>query len=133
MLTTVFAFATIIILAEPASLVATEVIPAGKVITPDNTRAVEGTEGQAELLYGREVKRTVYSGQAVRLENTAAPRLVLRNQTVILRYVSGALEITVSGRALADASAGETVNVMNLGSRKLVRGIVQPDGSVLAS
>ena len=81
---------------------------------------------------GREVRRTVYAGQEVRLDNTQAPRLVSRNQLVTVKYISGGLEITTTGRAMGEAAANESVTVLNLESRKLVNGVVQQDGWVLA-
>ena len=58
--------------------------------------------------------------------------LVKRNQTVSVKYIKGALEITTTGRAMGDAAANETVTVLNQESRQLVQGVVQESGWVLA-
>jgi flagella basal body P-ring formation protein FlgA len=78
------------------------------------------------------VKRTVYAGQPITLDNTRPVRLVTRNQVVTIKYISGPLEISTTGRAMGEAAANETVSVLNLQSRQLVQGIVQADGWVLA-
>jgi flagella basal body P-ring formation protein FlgA len=116
-----------------ASLVATDVIRAGDQISESNVEAKDGVVADEDTpLFGREVRRTVYAGQTIRATNTKAPRLVSRNQAVTVRYVSGGLEITMMGRAMADGVAGENISVMNTKSRELVQGTVTENGWILA-
>ena len=115
-----------------SSLVATEVIRSGDMVTAANisTESGDAVPGDNPLI-GREVRRTVYEGQAVSLDDTRPARLVKRNQLVTVKFVSGALEITTTGRAMGEAAAEETVSILNLSSKKIVTGIVQKDGWVL--
>jgi flagella basal body P-ring formation protein FlgA len=123
----------IIALSDATSLVASEVIKAGDVVTVANAGLMEGDGPEVyDVFMGREVKRTVYPGQAITLDNTRAQRLVTRNQIVTIRYIKGGLEISTSGRAMGEAALNEPVTVLNLQSRQLVQGIVQADGWVLA-
>ncbi len=124
-----FAFSAVLALTNASSLTASEVIRAGQVVTAANT-AQEG-QGEADLI-GREARRTLYPGQAVTMENTRPARLVSRNQIVTLKYISGGLEISTTGRAMNEAALNEPVSVLNLQSRQLVQGIVQETGWVLA-
>lgn len=124
-----FAFSAVLALTNASSLTASEVIRAGQVVTVANT-AQEG-QGEADLI-GREARRTLYPGQAVTMENTRPARLVSRNQIVTLKYISGGLEISTTGRAMNEAAFNEPVSVLNLQSRQLVQGIVQETGWVLA-
>lgn len=115
------------------SLVAAEVIRAGDSVTVSNAELPEGESPEAyDMFAGREVKRTVYAGQPITLENTRPARLVTRNQVVTIKYISGPLEISTTGRAMGEAALNETVSVLNLQSRQLVQGVVQADGWVLA-
>lgn len=124
-----FAFSALLALTNASSLTASEVIRAGQVVTAANT----AHEGQGEGgLIGREARRTLYPGQAVTLENTRPARLVSRNQIVTLKYISGGLEISTTGRAMNEAALNEPVSVLNLQSRQMVQGIVQETGWVLA-
>jgi flagellar basal body P-ring formation protein FlgA len=113
---------------DASSLVAAEVIRAGDRVSAANTV----TEDINDPLLGREVRRTIYVGQAITADNTRSPMLVKRNQVVSIRYVKGPLEITTIGRAMGEAGANETVTVLNQDSRQLVHGIVQEEGWVLA-
>lgn len=116
-----------------SSLVASEVIRAGDVVTAANASAENGDAASMDTaMIGREARRTIYAGQAITADNTRPVRLVTRNQTVTLKYVSGGLEISTTGRAMGEAALNEPVTVMNLQSRKLVQGIVQENGWVLA-
>ena len=112
-----------------SGLVATEVLRSGDIITEDNASLEPGGDYEdATSLLGREVKRTVYQGQPIKPENTRSRRLVRRNQVVSVVYVSGPLEITMTGRALGEAGVGDTVEVMNADSRKVITGTVTPEG-----
>jgi flagella basal body P-ring formation protein FlgA len=123
----------IVALSDASSLVAAEVIRAGDAVTVANAELAEGADPDAyDDFAGREVRRTVYAGQPITMENTRPARLVTRNQIVTIKYVSGALEISTTGRAMGEAGANDSVSVLNLQSRQMVQGIVQADGWVLA-
>lgn len=114
-------------------LVAESPIRAGDIVSWDNSELDGGGDAAADdPRLGREVKRTVYAGQPITMDNTQAPRIVKRNQTVTVRYIKGGLEISTSGRALGDAAAGETISVMNLSSRQTIQGVVHKEGWVIA-
>ena len=126
-------FGVIAAITDASSLVAAEVIRAGDRVSAANAMTDAGTAADAdESLLGREVRRTIYAGQSITTDNTRPPMLVKRNQIVTLKYISGALEITTTGRALGEAGLSESVSVLNPDSRQLVQGIVQEGGWVLA-
>lgn len=127
-----FGFGMLSAMAGASSLVAAEVIRAGDPVTIVNSTTEEGDSAAGDPLIGREVRRTVYVGKPITLENTRPPLLVRRNQIVSLKYIKGGLEITASGRALGEAGANETVTVLNQQSKQTVQGIVQENGWVLA-
>lgn len=126
-------FGAIATVTDASSLVAAEVIRAGDRVSAANAVTDAGTAADAEeSLLGREVRRTIYTGQSITADNTRPPMLVKRNQIVTLKYINGALEITTTGRALGEAGLSETVSVLNPDSRQMVQGIVQEGGWVLA-
>ena len=125
-------FGAVAVFADASSLVAAEVIPAGGGVTVANAELRDGDGPELYDLYaGREVRRTVYAGQPITFENTRSARLVTRNQVVMIKFISGPLEISTSGRAMGDAALNETVSVLNLQSRQMVQGVVKADGWVL--
>jgi flagella basal body P-ring formation protein FlgA len=126
-------FSVFLALSNASSLVASEVIRAGDLVTPANASVDDIAAASADTqLIGREAKRTIYAGQPVTLDNTRPARLVTRNQIVTVKYIKGGLEISTTGRAMGEASLNEPVTVLNLQSRQMVQGIVQESGWVLA-
>lgn len=122
-----------VFLNSAASFVATDVIRAGDKVSQTNISTETGDAAPADdPVIGREVRRTVYAGQKVSMDNTQPARLVTRNQLVTIKYITGGLEISTTGRAMSEASANEEVNVLNLNSRQMIHGVVQEDGWVLA-
>lgn len=120
-------------LVPQSTLIATEVIRSGDMVSEINSQIDASFEGQVDLgLIGREVRRTVYKGQEIKPENTRSRRLVRRNQMVSVKYLAGNLEILITARALGEASAGDTVEVMNTQSRKVITGTVTDQGWILA-
>jgi flagella basal body P-ring formation protein FlgA len=121
------------LLNSAASFVATDVIRAGERVSSTNITTEAGDAAPMDHpVIGREVRRTVYAGQPISMDNTQPARIVSRNQLVTIKYIRGGLEISMTGRAMGEAAANEDVSVLNLQSRQMVHGIVQKDGWVLA-
>ncbi|MBO9473766.1 MULTISPECIES: flagellar basal body P-ring formation chaperone FlgA [unclassified Shimia] len=118
-------------------VVATQTIRANTIVTADVVGVkkgdVAGVHSDLEAVIGQEARKAIYPGRPIRLGDIGAPALVERNQVVNLRYNAGGLAISTEGRSLARAGAGESLRVMNIGSRSTVTGIVMPDGSVHVS
>jgi len=119
-------------LTASGSIVAEDVIRSGEVITPGMLVTEDGTPVFDSPLIGREARRTVYAGREVSLENTQSPRLVTRNQVVTVKYIRGGLEISTTARAMEEGGLNDTVSLINTNSRKMVSGVVQSGGWVLA-
>jgi flagella basal body P-ring formation protein FlgA len=116
------------------SVVATRTLRAQTVIGPDDLTVVDarlpGALADPELALGLETRVAIYAGRPVMPGDLGAPTLVQRNQMVSLVYMAGGLAISTEGRALSRGSEGETVRVINLGSRTTVSGRVGSDGAV---
>ena len=126
-----------VFLAGPAfaeSVIAVRTLRPHTVIGPGDITIVDadlpGALQDTALAIGRETRVAIYAGRPVKAEDLGAPTLVNRNQRVPIVYVSRALAIAAEGRALESGAVGDTVRVMNLGSRTTVSGIVGTDGSV---
>ena len=105
-----------------SSLVVKEVIRAGDTVTAANISTETGALVDTD---------NPLVGQELSMDDTRPARLVRRNQLVTVKFVSGALEITTTGRAMGEATEDEAVAILNLNSKKIVNGIVQKDGWVL--
>ncbi|GGK52310.1 flagellar basal body P-ring formation chaperone FlgA [Salinarimonas ramus] len=97
-------------------------------------RAVEQVPADGRLdaieVDGRVARRTLAAGQLLRQGDVERPVLVERNGTVLMVYESGALTLTLRGRARQAGSEGDIVDVENPVSERIVQGEVIGPGTV---
>jgi flagella basal body P-ring formation protein FlgA len=67
-------------------------------------------------------------GQPLRATDVQAARVVRRGEILTLRYATGALQLTVQARALADACLGQRVRVVNTLSNRTLEATVSGPG-----
>src|SRR5690606_11551785 len=79
---------------------------------------------------GLAARRSLRSGQPLRLADLEPPTLVGRGEKVTLIYNSAGMTLTAQGQALGRAAKGEIVDVLNLQSRRTVSGTVIGRGQV---
>ena len=123
-------------------LIAAHALPAGTLITPENT-AVEKYMSNApsqtsdSWVYGMITKRDIACGTTITEAMAGykeSPVLIKKYQKVILKLETGGLLVSAPGEATQDGRLGEIIPVQR-GSRqtrdlKIVLGEVMPDGTV---
>lgn len=83
-----------------------------------------GTITELASAVGLETRKSLYPGRPIEQSDLGPITVIDRNANVVLKYKSGPLEITTDGRALARASIGDRIQVMNSDSRLIVTGRV---------
>lgn len=118
-------------------LVAARSVPAQAVLRESDVRAktVEGRPPHGSIaeireLLGKQTTRAVSAGSMWRANHVKPVPLVARGESVRLRIETGALWIEGPGRAREDGLAGDSIRVLNLTSRREVRGTVTAEGLV---
>lgn len=81
-------------------------------------------------IIGQAARRSLRAGAPLNPDDLAAPLMVERQDLVTLVYRHGALALTVRARAMDDGAEGQSIDVMNLQSDRIVRGIVAGHGLV---
>ena len=66
----------------------------------------------------------------IRPQDIGQPAIIERNQIVTIVFSTGGLVITADGRSLGRGGVGDTLRVMNIGSRKTVSGLVLENGTI---
>ncbi|MEA1938791.1 MAG: flagellar basal body P-ring formation chaperone FlgA [Pseudomonadota bacterium] len=84
-------------------------------------------------LVGMSPRRPLAAGRPIRERDIQQPLLVKRNHFVQISYLRGNLSLGCRGRALADASKGETVRVLNPASNRIVDAVVTGSDQVAVS
>jgi flagellar basal body P-ring formation protein FlgA len=76
------------------------------------------------------LRRPLALGAVVTAAALETPRLVKRGQRVRLVAGTAGFSVASEGEALTDAAAGDRVRVRHLQSRRIVEGVVDPDGLI---
>lgn len=126
------------ILAAPVaaqSVMTVHAVRAGDTLSADDlafheTDVADGFTDPRDVV-GLEARVNIYPGRPILTRDVGMPTVVERNATVPLIFRRQGLSITLEGRALGRAGAGETVRVMNLSSRNTVIGIATETGEVV--
>lgn len=84
----------------------------------------------ANQLSGMEAKRNIRAGQVITPGQLNAQKMVVRGQHVTIIAERGGLDLRVKGKALMDGRQGQTIQVKNLNSQKLIYAQVVGSGMV---
>jgi flagella basal body P-ring formation protein FlgA len=112
-----------------AALVAARPLARGETLQPGDVVASRqdvamlagGYVSDPADIIGKRTKRTLAAGQVLALNALESPPVVRRGRAVTIVARSGGLEVRMAGEALADAAAGEPVNVRSLANRRVLQ------------
>ena len=114
----------------------TRSLAAGDVIQPSDVLwtkvqshlAPSDTPADAAQVIGMTARRPLREGAAVSGHDLMSPIVIKRDQLVTVAYAVEGVELTVQGKAMADASAGQPVEVINTQSKKTIAAIATGPG-----
>jgi flagella basal body P-ring formation protein FlgA len=86
--------------------------------------------GERQLVVGQTARRTLLPGQPIPINSVEEQKLVTRGNVVRVIVEDDGLSIVTYGTSLQSGSAGSFIQLRNLDTGVIIRGIVQPDGSV---
>jgi flagella basal body P-ring formation protein FlgA len=113
-------------------------LQAGDIITPADLEMkrvpldfadTSGIESFDQLV-GKQLRRAARAGVMLKAADITDPLAVRRNTQVTVLLHNGPMTLTVLAQSLGDATAGQSVQVMNSVSRKIFNGVANADGSV---
>lgn len=113
-------------------------LPAGAIVGPADIemrpvpmrQAEAAAPADAALLIGKQLRRAARAGLVLRATDVIEPLVVSRNAEVTVLLSTGAMTLTMRGKALNEAAAGNPVQVLNPTSRKILHGVARADGTV---
>lgn len=114
----------------------TRSLAAGDVIQPSDVLwtkvqshlAPSDAPSDASQVIGMTARRPLREGAAVGARDLVSPVVIKREQLVTVAYAVEGVELTVQGKAMGDASAGQPVEVMNTQSKKTIAAIATGPG-----
>jgi flagella basal body P-ring formation protein FlgA len=113
-------------------------LPAGAVLTTDNTAIEQRTDSRPPVPdwrapYGLILARPVQAGSEITANDIARPTkqmAVKRNELVVIRIQRPGILVTGQGKAMSDGRAGDVIKVKNVDSGRIILCQVNEDGSV---
>lgn len=109
-----------------------EIIQATDVSIERRARDAAGQEflGDAFSVIGKAARRSLSAGQLLRNADLQRQEVVARNEVVTVVFETPGLVLTMRGRAQEAGAQGDTINVMNIQSKKILQGTVLGPGRV---
>lgn len=126
--------ATVEVLTYARSMAAGDIVQPSDVVwsTVQAHQAPAGGPQDADQVVGLSAKRALRAGAVVASRDLASPQVIARNDMVEVAYISGGVELTVTGKATRDASAGEAVPVLNTQSGRTIDAVAVGPGRAVA-
>jgi flagella basal body P-ring formation protein FlgA len=82
----------------------------------------------AEAVIGQAARRPLREGAAVAGRDLSSPRVIKRDDIIQVAYLSDGVTLSMQGKALSDASAGQSVQVLNPQSKKTIEAVATGPG-----
>lgn len=97
---------------------------------PENYRYRTAVVESPRVLVGKMARRTLLPGEPIPMNAVDDPKLVTRGVQTQIMFEEGGLSIMGIGIPLQSGTLGETVQVKNVDSGRIITGRVQPDGRI---
>ena len=85
----------------------------------------------ADEVIGMAARRPLREGAAVSLHDVSAPVVIKRGDMVQVSYEADGIKLVLQAKAMSDASTGDTVNVVNPASKKIVQAVASGPGAAV--
>ena len=95
--------------------------------------AIQPLVRQAEEALGNAPKRSIGEGVELSAAMLKKPTIIRSGEHTLIMAEAGGLQVRVTGKALQHGVVGEIIRVLNLSSKKTVRGKVEADGTITVS
>ncbi len=108
----------------------------GEVITEQDVeirnvpvRKIDGTTlTEMSDLVGMAARQSLRTGKPIRVRDIEEPKIVRKNTTVTVQLKSRGLVLTVRGTALQSGAMGDTINIRNANSNRIIQGkVIAPE------
>ncbi|EIM24937.1 flagellar basal body P-ring formation chaperone FlgA [Microvirga lotononidis] len=99
-------------------------------VFPENYRYRTAVIESPRVLAGKMARRTLLPGEPIPMNAVDDPKLVTRGTQTQIVFEEGGLSIMGIGIPLQSGTLGETIQVKNVDSGRIITGRVQPDGRV---
>ncbi len=110
----------------------------GEIVQPEDvmwSKSFAGAPSDAphdsRAVIGEAAKRALRAGAPVSLKDVSAPQVIKKDDIVAVAYEAGGIKLILQAKAVTAAAAGETFNVVNPGSKKVVQAVAIGPGEAV--
>ena len=121
------------------ALIYTRNVPAGETVVADDLAWAEVPAAahlsdpiaDAESVAGKIARRPLRAGSPALSRDLVGAKVIHKDDIVAVTFRDDGMQLSLQGRALGDAAAGDPVQVMNPGSKKIVEAVATGPGRAL--
>ena len=105
-----------------------EILEASDLEWSDEAIAGPDAPNQPEAVIGKAARLPLRAGAAVAAHELIAAKVIRRDQMISVDYSADGVSLSLSAKAMGDAAVGDTVQAMNLSSKKLIEAVATAPG-----
>lgn len=112
-------------------------LSAGEIVQPQDlvwgkaAAAPADAPNDAEAIIGLVAKRPLRAGSSVSARDVSAPQVIKSGDLITVIYEDGGISLALQGKAMAAASLGDTLPVLNTSSKKLIQAVASGPGQAV--
>lgn len=112
-------------------------INAGEPIAPEDlvwaklAAAPSDSPRDADALIGLVARRPLRAGAAAQAHDVSQPQIIKSGEMITVIFQADGISLSLQGKALANAGLGETLNVENTASKKVIQTVVTGPGQAV--
>ncbi|MFC3077131.1 flagellar basal body P-ring formation chaperone FlgA [Phenylobacterium terrae] len=119
------------VLTYARSLAAGEIVGPEDLVWAKAAAAPADAPSDAERVIGLAAKRPLRAGAAVSARDVSAPQVIKKGDMVLVTYADGQISLTLQAKAVGAAAAGESFNVQNPSSGKVLQAVATGPGEAV--
>lgn len=110
------------------SLATGDIVQPGDLVWSKAAGAAVDAPRNADAVIGMAARRPLREGDNVAMRDVAAPTVIKAGDVISVVYEDGGIRLTLQAKAMANASVGDSLNVQNTASKKVIEAVaVGPD------
>jgi flagella basal body P-ring formation protein FlgA len=110
-----------------------EILKASDLVMTRRPKSEGAAIGDMHAAAGLAARHQLRPGQALRDADLMKPMIVQRNDAITIAYEAPGISLTLRGQAQDSGAIGDTINVANVQSKRVVQGVVTGPGRVMVT
>ncbi|MFC3070765.1 flagellar basal body P-ring formation chaperone FlgA [Phenylobacterium soli] len=112
-------------------------IAAGEIVAPEDlvwgraAAAPSDSPRDPDAIIGQAARRPLRAGAAALAHDVSAPQIIKAGEIITVSFQADGISLSLQGKALAGGGLGETLNVENTASKKVIQAVVSGPGQAV--